>query len=71
MNNEKPTLHENLPIVEVADKVLLDMLFADPQASRHLATRLSDTTAVVSPGQTDILLARLRKLGHTPKVVEE
>ena len=70
MNSKKTTLHENLPIVEVADKVLLDMLFADSQASRHLATRLSNTVAVVFPVQSDVLLARLRKLGHTPKVVE-
>lgn len=71
MKKQVATVHENLPIIEVADKVTLDMLFADTHASRYLAKRLSDTVAVVYPGQLDALLARLRKLGHTPKVLEE
>jgi hypothetical protein len=33
-------------------------------------TRLSEHVAVVAPGQLDTLLTRLRKLGHTPKVLE-
>jgi hypothetical protein len=63
------TLHDNLPLIEVADPRLLDDLYADDRASLYLLTRLSDQVAVVAPGQVDALLARLRKLGHLPKVM--
>jgi hypothetical protein len=66
-----PILHENLPLLEVADGVLLDAIAADPQARKLILTRLSERAAIVAPGGFDALLARLRKLGHTPKVVEE
>ncbi|MBN1428395.1 MAG: hypothetical protein JXB07_08420 [Anaerolineae bacterium] len=66
----QPILHDNLPLIEVADRLLLDDLYADPQASLYLLARLSDTVAVVAPGQVDVLQARLLKLGHTPKMLE-
>ena len=65
-----PILHDHLPLLEVADKLALDMLAADPQARLYILTRLSERVAVVAPEQFDALLARLRKLGHTPKVLE-
>ncbi len=61
--------HENLPVIEVSDSVLLDTIFADVRAAQCLVTRISDRAAVVAPGKMDELLARLRKLGHTPKVI--
>ncbi len=64
-------LHENLPLIEVAEAWLLDAMLADPPAARAILTRLSDRVAVVAPGQFEILLARLRKLGHTPSVLQE
>lgn len=64
-------LHQNLPLVEVAEPWLLDTILADAGAARCIVTRLSDRVALVMPGQLDPLLARLRKLGHTPKVLEE
>jgi hypothetical protein len=63
------TVHDNLSIIEVADKIQLDTLLLDAVASRYILTRLSDHVAAVEPGKFDALLARLRKLGHTPKVV--
>jgi hypothetical protein len=64
-------LHDNLPIIEVAETWLLDMLLADPGAARSILVRLADRIAVVEPSQFDLLIARLRKLGHTPKVLAE
>lgn len=64
-------LHENLAIVEVAEGWLLDALLADASAAQHIVTRLAERVAVVAPGQFDLLLARLRKLGHLPKISEE
>jgi hypothetical protein len=66
----QPILHENLPLIEVADHLILDDLYADPRAAQYLLTRLGPTVAVVAPGEMDNLLARLLKLGHTPKVLE-
>ncbi len=66
----QPILHENLPMIEVADDIILDNLYADPRTAQFLLKRLSKTVAVVAPGQMDALLARLLKAGHTPKVLE-
>ena len=71
MSSTLPILHENLPLIEVADSVLLDIIAADPQARKLILVRLSKRAAIVAPGGFDALLARLRKLGHTPKVVED
>jgi hypothetical protein len=65
-----PVLHENLSLIEVADRLILDDLYADPRTGQFLLTRLGPTLAVVAPGQIDVLLTRLLKLGHTPKVLE-
>ena len=63
-------LHQHLPLVEVAESWMLDTMLADAAAARYIVTRLSDRVAIVAPGQLDLLLTRLRKLGHTPKVLE-
>ena len=69
MKKKSTIVHDNVPIIEVADKVALDALLVDTVAARYILTRLSDRVAVVAPGKFDVLLARLRKLGHTPKVL--
>ncbi len=66
----QPILHDNLPVIEVSDHLILDDLYADPRAAQFLLTRLSPTLAIVAPGQMDALITRLLKLGHTPKVLE-
>lgn len=66
----EPVLHKKLPIIEVADSLMLDDLYADPRSTQYLLTRLGSTVAVVVPGEMDNLLARLLKLGHTPKVLD-
>lgn len=64
-------LHANLPIVEVAEAWQLDALLADAGVARLVIARLSERVAAVAPGQVEALLARMRKLGHTPKVLAE
>jgi hypothetical protein len=63
-------LHENISLLQMEDRVSLDLVLADKTASKYLLTRLSDTIVVVEPGQFDALLRRLLRLGHTPKVLE-
>jgi len=65
-----PILHEHLPLIEVTDKWQLDVLSADAVAAVFILTRLSDTDAAVAPDKFDALLARMRQLGHLPKVLE-
>ncbi len=60
--------HENLPLIEVSEASLLDAILKDARAAQCILTRLSDRVAVVTPNRLDELLARLRKLGHMPKV---
>jgi len=43
---------------------------ADSEVGHHLL-RLSDLVAVVAPEHLDTVIARLRRLGHTPKMVGE
>ncbi len=64
-------LHRNLPILQVTEPFLLDTLLADVATAPYVLARLSDRTAIVEPKQLDALLARLLKLRHTPKVLEE
>lgn len=61
-------LHQNLPIIEVAEAIVLDELMLDRQVSSMVLTRLSDRVALIDPSRFNPLVARLRKLGHLPKV---
>ena len=63
-----PTLHRNLPILEVADPVLLEELLLDRQLSALILARLSDRVVLIDPSRFDTLVMRLRKIGHLPKI---
>ena len=63
-------LHEHLPLIVVAEAWLLDMLLADATIAERLV-RLDDHVAAVAPEALESLLARLRALGQTPKVLAE
>jgi len=65
------TLHDQLPLIEVAEAWMLDSLLADPTLQRYILTRLSECMAIVVPGQAESLQARLRKSGYVPKVLVE
>lgn len=71
MSTHAPILHTNLPLIETADKILLDMLLNDPSTRPFIVARLADTVAAVQPDKFDVLLNRLKKLGHTPKVLAD
>ena len=65
-----PILHDNLPLLEVADPLLLDALYADPRAEVFLLTRLSERVAVIAPNSIVKLQNYLLNQGYTPKVLE-
>ena len=65
-----PIVHDHLPLIVVAEAWLLDVLLADAAIAPHII-RLASLSAAVAPTALDAVLARLRALGHTPKVVAE
>ncbi len=66
---DQPVLHQNLPLIETAEAALLDQVMADRTAAGQILLRLSDRVAVVDPAGANRLIARLRKLGHLPQIV--
>ncbi|MDH3599505.1 MAG: hypothetical protein OEU26_07675 [Candidatus Tectomicrobia bacterium] len=60
-------LHLNASVLEVADRAQLAELAADPNIRPYLLARLSDTAALVDPGQAERLEVALLNAGHTPK----
>ena len=63
-------VHENIPVIEVAEAVALDHLLSDATVADAVVQRLGPTMAVVDPAKVELLTARLIKLGHLPKVIE-
>jgi hypothetical protein len=68
MSKKQITLHQNLPLIEVANPILLDTLLSDKRTTHMILKRLDERVAIVVPGQFDTLLSRLKKLGHLPKI---
>ena len=68
MSDTIALIHENIPTLEVTDAVALDHLLADTTVATAVVRRLSPTVAVLDPGKVELVVARLRKLGHLPKV---
>ena len=64
-----PELHLNAAVMEVADPAQLAELAADPRIRRYLLARLSDTSALVDPGNAKAVETALLDAGHTPKVL--
>ncbi len=69
MKKQQVTLHENLPMIEVVNPLLLDTLLSDKRTAHLILKRLDERVAIVAPGQFEVLFSRLKKLGHLPKVV--
>jgi hypothetical protein len=64
-----PVLHENLPVLEVAEALTLDHLLIDPTMGDAVVLRPDPEVAVLDPAKVDAVVERLVKLGHLPKVV--
>jgi len=62
-------VHRGAALLETAEPAQLAGLAADPALGRYLLCRLSDTVALVDPGEADRLVEALRKAGHTPKCI--
>lgn len=63
-------VHVNVGVLEVSDVAQLVELAANRKIRRYLLARLSDTVALIDPGQVDALAKALLAAGHTPKLVK-
>jgi hypothetical protein len=66
----RPELHHHAAVLEVNDVAQLVELAANSRIRRHLLARLSDTVALIDPGQVQALARSLLAEGHTPKMVK-
>jgi hypothetical protein len=64
-----PVVHDNLPLLETEEAATLDEFLADAVLRDGLVARLSPTVAAVDPERLEAVVARLKKLGHLPKVI--
>lgn len=70
MPKSSAIIHDNLPLLTVTEPTALDQLLADPTLADALVVRLASTVAAIDPAKVETVVARLKKLGHLPKVVE-
>jgi len=69
MTKRTAIMHDNLPLLTVTEAAVLEQLFVDAMLADALVVRLSPTVAVIDPVKVEAVVARLKKLGHLPKVV--
>ena len=50
-------------------RVLAEELLARKTLARWVVGRLSDTVLLVQPGESELVIEELRRLGHTPRIV--
>jgi hypothetical protein len=62
-------LHRKVCLVLTEDAVLAEELLARKRLAEQVVGRLSDKALLVRPGQLDVVLDELKKMGHTPQVV--
>ncbi len=63
-------LHRRVCLIRTEDAILAEELMANRKLAQDLAGRLSDTVLLVRPGRVDAVVQELRRLGHTPQVVQ-
>ena len=66
----EPILHWHVTLIEVSEPFLLEELKASKQVGSMILKLISNRMAVIAPGNEDLLLKKLLKAGHTPKVIK-
>lgn len=61
-------VYVNMTVLEVRERAQLMEIAADSKLRRYLLARLSDTMALVDPGQETNLANALVKSGHIPRL---
>ncbi|MBN2309832.1 MAG: hypothetical protein JXR94_12720 [Candidatus Hydrogenedentes bacterium] len=63
-------MHRGIALIEVADPLLLAEIENDARLQPVLGERLSDRCIAAQPQAVPDILARLRTLGHMPRIAE-
>lgn len=64
-------LHRRVSLVLTEDAVLAEELLARKKLAQDVAGRLTDRVLLVRPGRADAVLEELRRMGHTPQVIDK
>ena len=62
-------VHRNVSLVKTADAMISQELIARPKLSRMIVGQLREDVLLVRPGMVDEVVAELKKMGHTPRIV--
>ena len=68
MNGAK--LHKGIALIEVSDPLILTEIESDATLQMYVGERLSPCCLAVQPQAIREVVARLKALGHMPRVVE-
>ena len=63
-------VHRNVALIHTAEPLLAEELLARPKLGRWLLGRMAPDVLLVRPGSTAQVVDELRKMGHTPQVLE-
>jgi hypothetical protein len=63
-------LHRRVCLIHTEDAVLAEELLSGKKLAADLVGRLSDQVLLVRPGRVDAVVQELRRMGHTPQVLQ-
>lgn len=62
-------VHRNVALVRTSDPSLTHELLSRPKLGRLIVGQLREDVLLVLPEKVDELVAELKKIGHTPRIV--
>ena len=63
-------LHRRVCLILTEDAVLAEELLARKKLAGEIVGRLNERVLLIRPGRVDLVLDELRKMGHTPQIVD-
>lgn len=69
MSRLSAKLHRRVCFVLTDDSMLAEEMLARKKLSAEVAGRLSDKVLLIRPGKISIVLEELKKMGHSPQVI--
>lgn len=62
-------VHRNVSLIRVSEATVAHELLARPKLSRLIVGQMRDDCLLVRPGMVDEVVAELKKMGQTPRIV--
>ena len=62
-------LHRRVCLIQTEDAVLAEELLARAKLAQEIVGRLTDCVLLIPPGRVEAVVQELRKMGHTPSVI--